>query len=106
MYNNYNLLLIGVIMVSVVNIFSNEKNVINKFLSKFYNANLLIENSLSWEKEFPNPVEMAELVGTFADNIDKYNLSMWICLDSNIFINVSDRNANEIIKYLYERYPY
>lgn len=93
-------------MVSIVSIYSNEKNVINNFLSKFYNTNLGIEESLSWKKEFKNPVEIADLVGIFADNIDKYKINMWICLDDNIYINVNDNNANEIIKYLYERFPY
>lgn len=93
-------------MVSIVSIYSNEKNVINNFLSKFYNTNLGIEGSLSWKKEFKNPIEIADLIGTFADNIDKYKINMWICLDDNIYINVNDNNANEIIKYLYERFPY
>ena len=44
---------------------------------------------------------------TFAkDNKEKFDLHLWVCLDKNIFIHVTDLNANEIIKYLFERYPY
>ena len=31
---------------------------------------------------------------------------MWISMDEGLFINVTDSNADSIIKYLYERYPY
>ena len=31
---------------------------------------------------------------------------MWISLDTGVYIHVTDKNANNLIKYLYERYPY
>lgn len=93
-------------MVTIVNLYSEEKGEIDKFLSKYYDTNLNIANTLKWEKTFYNPIEMAEIIGTFIDNKDKYNVNMWISLDKNLFINVTDHNANEIIKYLYERFPY
>lgn len=93
-------------MATVIKIHSKKKGEINKFLSKFYNTNLEIEKKLKWEKEYKNPIEMAELIGTFADNIDEFDIKMWVSLDKDIFINISDKNANNIIKYLFERYPY
>ena len=93
-------------MATVIKIHSKKKGEINKFLSKFYNTNLEIEKKLRWEKEYKNPIEMAELIGTFADNIDEFDIKMWVSLDKDIFINISDKNANNIITYLFERYPY
>ena len=93
-------------MATVIKIHSKKKGEINKFLSKFYNTNLEIEKKLKWEKEYKNPIEMADLIGTFADNIDEFDIKMWVSLDKDIFINISDKNANNIIKYLFERYPY
>lgn len=93
-------------MATVIKIHSKKKGEINKFLSKFYNTNLEIEKKLRWEKEYKNPIEMADLIGTFADNIDEFDIKMWVSLDKDIFINISDKNANNIIKYLFERYPY
>ena len=93
-------------MATVIKIHSKKKGEINKFLSKFYNTNLEIEKKLRWEKEYKNPIEMAELIVTFADNIDEFDIKMWVSLDKDIFINISDKNANNIIKYLFERYPY
>ena len=93
-------------MVAVVNLYSKNKGELNNFLSKFYNNNLKITDDNSWEKDFNNPVEIAELVGAYIDNNDNYNISMWICLDEGVLIKITNKNADDIIKYLYERFPY
>lgn len=93
-------------MVTVVNLYSDKQGEINRFLSEFYNTNLNIENSLKWEKDFSNPIEMAEIIGAFIDNKESFEINMWISLDKDIFINVTEHNVDEIIKYLYERFPY
>jgi len=59
-----------------VNIYSNKKGEINKFLSNFYNTNLNIENKLKWIKEFENPIEISEIVGAYVDNNEKYDIFM------------------------------
>ena len=93
-------------MNATVNLFSEKKGELNRFLSNFYNTNLNIENKLNWEKKYANPIELAEIIGIFIDNIENYFISMWISLDKNTFIKVTDTNADNIIKYLFERYPY
>lgn len=93
-------------MQASVNLISNKKGELNNFLSRFYNTNLEIYDSLSWQKKYANPLELAEIIGTFIDNIDDYDITMWISLDKDVFISVSEDNADNIIKYLYERYPY
>lgn len=93
-------------MEATVSLYSEKIGELNKFLSKFYNTNLEIEDKLNWEKKFANPIELADIIGTFIDNIENYFITMWISLDSDIFIRISDTNANNVIKYLFERYPY
>ncbi len=93
-------------MLVTVNLYSEKKGEINDFLSRFYNTNFDIPNDLSWEKKYANPVELAEIIGTFIDNCDDFQLNMWICLDKNVFVHVTEQNADDIIKYLYERFPY
>lgn len=93
-------------MVAFVNLYSKNKGELNNFLSKFYNNNLKITDDNSWEKDFNNPVEIAELVGAYIDNNYNYNISMWICLDEGVLIKITNKNADDIIKYLYERFPY
>ncbi len=93
-------------MIATINLYSNKKGELNKFLSSFYNTDLEIGNNLNWENKYKNPIELADLIGTFVDNNDDFNITMWICLDKDLFIRVTEKNANDIIKYLYERFPY
>lgn len=93
-------------MQAIVNLYSNQKGELNNFLSRFYNTDLEIYDSFSWQKKYANPLELAEIIGIFIDNLDNYNITMWISLDKDVFISISENNADDIIKYLYERYPY
>ena len=85
---------------------SRKKNELNKFLSNFYNTNMHISEDLTWQHKYKNPIEISDIIGAFIDNFDNYDIKMWICLDKNLYINVSESNGNEIIKYLFERFPY
>ena len=93
-------------MSCLIHLNSTKKGEINKFLSKFYNTSFEIENDLEWEKKYQNPIEIAEIIGTFIDNSDDFDIFMWISLDKDIFIFITENNADSIIRYLYERYPY
>lgn len=93
-------------MLAKITLYSDKKGELNKFLSSFYNTNLDIENQLKWEKESANPVELADIIGTFIDNSDNYFLSMWLSLDKDVFVNITSENADSVIRYLYERFPY
>lgn len=93
-------------MYSIVNLYSDKPNEIKKFLDAFFEKNCVLENDLKWEKEFKNPVEMAEIIAAIIDNNDKFKINLWISLDKDFFINVTDYNSDKIIRYLFERYPY
>lgn len=93
-------------MVATLDLYSDKKGELNNFLSRFYNTNLEIYDNLKWSKKYTNPVELAEIIGTYIDNCDRFSLSMWISLDRDVFIYVTEKNADDIIKYLYERFPY
>lgn len=93
-------------MFATVNLYSTKKGELNDFLSRFYNTDLEIYNNLNWEKKYTNPIELAEIIGVYIDNSNLYNLKMLICIDKNLFITITEDNANDIIKYLYERFPY
>lgn len=92
-------------MVSV-NLISENSEELEKFLSSFYNSSFDIKNNLNWEHQYSNPIEIAEIIGTYVDNSDNFKIVMWISLDSGVYINVTEDNADSLIKYLYERYPY
>lgn len=92
-------------MLAFVNINSLKNGEVNRFLSKFYNHNLKLRES-NWQKKFSNPIEIAELIGVYIDNFEDFDLSFWFSLDEGVVVKVDKTNANEIIKYLYERFPY
>ena len=77
-------------MYPIVKFYSNKDGEIFNFLSK-YNRN--IENSykniqdldvylhsLEWQKEYKNPIEVATVLGVFADNMEDFDIVMWVSL--------------------------
>lgn len=94
-------------MSVIVSLYSKKENEISNFLNKFNGLILENNNKLTeWKKEFANPIEIADIIGVFIDNNYKYDINMWISLDTGFFINVTNNNADQIIRYLFERYPY
>ncbi len=93
-------------MLATVKLRSKKKNEINKFLSEFYDTNMGISEELVWQQTYKNPIEISDIIGAFLDNSDLYKIKMWISLDRNVYININDSNGNDIIKYLFERFPY
>ena len=89
----------------LVNLYSKNNNEISSFLNS-YNKEKIDNSILEWKKEFKNPIEIADIIGVFIDNNENYDINMWISLDTDFFINVTDNNADQIIRYLFERYPY
>ena len=92
-------------MNTVVSLYSENKKEISKFLKSFNNTK--IDNDiLEWKKEFENPIEIADIIGVFIDNNENFKINMWVSIDAGFFLNVTEHNADQIIRYLYERYPY
>lgn len=92
--------------MNTINFYSEIKGEIKKFLELYYSKNLNIENDLYFKKNFENPIDMIDIISCFVDNSDKFNISLWISLDKNVYIRLNNSNLNTIIKYIYERYPY
>ena len=93
-------------MSVTVSLYSTENGEIARFLHDFYEKNIEIKNGLEWEEEFKNPTQSASIIGAFIDNNEKFKINMWVSLDTGFYINVTDFNADKIIRYLFERYPY
>lgn len=92
-------------MNTVVSLYSQTNQEIANFLKSFNNINV-DNNLLEWKKEFENPIEIADIIGVFIDNNEKFMINMWVSLDEGFFLNVTEHNADQIIRYLFERYPY
>ena len=92
-------------MVSV-NLYSESSEELKRFLSSFYNSSFNINNNLNWEHKYENPVEITEIIGVLVDNFEDFKIMMWVSLDKGVYIHVTKENADKLIRYLYERYPY
>jgi len=90
----------------IVNLYSTEKNEITRFLESFFGDKIELKNKLKWEYCYKNPTQSADIIGAYIDNTENFKINMWISLDEGFFINVTDYNADKLIRYLYERYPY
>ena len=93
-------------MKTNIRLYSTKSGEINKFLSSFYNKKIELPSDLKYNMSFENPVEIADLIGTYIENNDNYKINMWVSLDKGIYINVTQYNADKLIRYIYERFPY
>lgn len=98
-------------MKSIVRLYSLLPNEIENFLTHFYGNNNYTDytnsnNLKEWQKEYSNPIEIADIIGAYIENIENFNLTMWVSIDSGVFIKITNDNADELIRYLYERFPY
>ena len=93
-------------MSAIVDIYSKEDTEIKRFLDAFYENNVNISPDIKWEIVYDNPIECADIISSYIDNDDKFDINMWISLDRDFFINITKYNADKIIRYLFERYPY
>ena len=95
-------------MHAVVKLYSVLPNEIERFLNNFsgIDNNEQVTNSKQWQKDYQNPIEIADIIGIYIENIDIYNIAMWISIDNGVFIKVTQDNSDELIRYLFERFPY
>ena len=93
-------------MKSTINFYSEIDGEIKKFLELYYSKNLYLNNDLVFKQEYENPIDMIDIISCFVDNNEKFKINLWISLDNDIYICVTQNNIDNIIKYLYERFPY
>lgn len=93
-------------MCAIVDIYSENNIEIKNFLHSFFNQEIEINDNQRCEIIYKNPLYCADIISSSIDNLDKFKISMWISLDKHLFINITKINADKIIRYLFERYPY
>lgn len=90
---------------AILKIYSENNKDLSKFLSTFYETDYILENKQYYEIDFDNPKDLIDILSCYTENSENYDLNLWISLDQNVFILITENNINEIIKYIYERYP-
>ena len=93
-------------MSTIINLYSEKKGEIKRFLDLYYSKNLPLQDLLFWKKVFQNPIDMIDIISCLVDNNENFSINLWISLDKDVYICIGEHNINTIIRYLYERYPY
>lgn len=98
-------------MEAIIKLYSNQEDAIFNFLNTFFRSSdedlhTYLPHTLEWQKKYQNPIDMVDMIGTLIENNDKYKIFMWISLDSGLFIHVTNSNVDQVIRYIYERYPW
>ena len=92
-------------MSITLNLISEKNNVINDFLTKFFEKDMLTDAYTSeWSYILPNPLDAVNIISAVMDNSLEEELNVWVSFDPNVFIKVKTDNYNEIIKYILGRF--
>lgn len=96
-------------MNTAIKLFSNKEEELYHFLNLFYSHDKVKDvktNTLEWQIQYENPIEVADMIGCLIENNDKFQIAIWMSMDQDVYLNVTEENADEIIRYLFERFPY
>ncbi|MCX7923383.1 MAG: hypothetical protein N3B21_15440 [Clostridia bacterium] len=86
-------------MAITVNLWSNENGEIKRFLEKYYEKEVRMDEDVwKWIYIYNKPLDAIDMISVVMDNIDKYKLSMCIQVDDGDLHPVTMENHNDIIK--------
>lgn len=92
-------------MSLTINLVSEKNNIINDFLTKFFEKDMLTDEfTLEWSYILPNALDAVNIISAVMDNSLEDDLTVWVSFDPNVFIKVKTDNYDEIIKYILERF--
>lgn len=86
-------------MAIIVNLFSNREGEIKRFLERFYEKEINMDNDVDrWIYVYNKPLECVDLISALMDNTDKYKISMCLQVNEGDIHHVTTENHNDIIK--------
>ena len=92
-------------MAITVNLVSDKKNMINEFLTKYFEKDMMTDSNTSeWSYILKEPLDAINIISAVMDNSLENDLTAWISFDPNIFIKIKSDNYDEIIRYILERF--
>ena len=87
---------------TVVTLLSAKPCELNRFLSKFYDQKVLVEEgAFRWSSSFKSALGSSLLLTTLLDNQEDYQIEAYISIAHHNSILVSKENINGIVKYLF-----
>jgi len=86
-------------MAIAVNLWSDKDGEIRKFLERYYDKSVNMDDDVSrWIYVYNKPLEAVDLISAVMDNKDKYRISICIQVDEGDIHPITIENYNDIIK--------
>lgn len=83
----------------VVTLLSEKPSEISRFLKKYYEKDIIIEEgAFKWSCFYDRPLDTINIISTLIDNNDSYKIDAILTLNRLGSIKITDDNLNEIIR--------
>lgn len=92
-------------MSVIVNLVSNTTGTLKSFLDSFFEKDSNIdEDVVEWISIYNEPLEAIDIMTALIDNVEKYDIKLFISMDAGLYIEVTSENINDIIKFMFFRF--
>lgn len=89
-------------MVVAVNLWSSKTGEIKRFLEKYYEKEVVMDEDVGqWVYIYKKPLDAVDMISAVIDNNDKYQLNMFIQVDMEQIHPITTENHNDVIKGLF-----
>jgi len=86
-------------MKLTVNLWSRKEGEIKRFLKKYYEKDLeMDEDKDEWAYTYTKPMEAVDMISAVIDNNDRYQIAICIQMDEGQLHHITVNNHNEVIK--------
>jgi hypothetical protein len=90
-------------MSITVNLWSKKVGEIKRFLEKYYNKQMDIDQDVGrWIYIYRKPVDAVYIISALIDNNDKYQILMYIQVDEGDIHPITFENHNDVIRGIFE----
>jgi hypothetical protein len=82
-----------------ISLWSTLQGEIQRFLCSYYQKDFKSEeHSQRWIGDFCNPMDSIDMISALMDNIQNYNITMYIHMENGYLHKITDENYNDVIK--------
>lgn len=86
-------------MSVTLSLWSTKQGEIRRFLHSFYEKDFHTEElSRRWMGDFHNPMDSIDMISALMDNLEKYDLSMYIHMENGFLHRITLNNYDDVIK--------
>ena len=92
-------------MSVTISLWSTKQGEIQRFLGSYYQKDFQSEEfSRRWIGEFINPLDSVDIISALMDNLECFDIIMYIHMENGYLHKITETNYNDIIKDLIGMY--